>query len=436
MIGNFIFDPFKYLFHDKSITPDVLFFSLLLIFLPVALITGPAIPDIFLTLIAIFFLVKSILKKKWHYYQNSIAYGFLLFSLYIVVRSVFSESLVESLTTGGSLFYFRYIFFALGVWYLLDNNHHLSKCLLIISIICIVFVSIDAIYQYFFDFNFFGNKKHNDYRLTGVFGDEPIVGRYVAYLSTFIFVVMYQNFSNQKKILKFFVPLLILCQVVVFLSGERAPLFYLILFSILIVTFISNYRTYKIITIFFSLIVIMCISSINPNAKIRIADLTIKQVNQTKLPFLPYSDHHEEHYISALKMFENKPIFGVGANLFRYQCKNPQYKYKIRSCSTHPHNFYIQTLAELGIVGFIFILTFFLYLSFFLIKNLSSFLKPKTNERIPLICLPYIIILFTYWWPLIPHMNFYNNWNNVLVMLPLGFFMKCLYSNFDNGNFN
>ena len=322
MSAKLIINPLKSLFYDKSISLDILIFSLLLILIPVALTTGPAIPDIFLSLIALFFLVKSILKKNWHYYQNPIVYGFLFFCLYMVIRSIFTESPYESLLTSGSVFYFRYIFFALGVWYLLDNNRYLSKCLLIISIICIVFVCIDAIYQYFFEYNLFGNKKYNDFRLTGIFGDEPIIGRYVAYLSIFIFALIYQDYSNQKKILMIFVPFFILSEVVVFLSGERAPLFYLILFSILLIIFLPSYRVYKIVTIFFSFTIILCITLINPNAKTRITDLTFEQINQTKLKFLPYSEHHEEHYISALKMFADKPIIGIGTNLFRYQCKN------------------------------------------------------------------------------------------------------------------
>ena len=96
--------PFKSLLNDKSIPFDVLFFSILLITIPIVLITGPALPDIFLSLIAIYFLVKSILKKKWEYYQNPIFYGFILFCLYGIIRSIFSEMPFESLMTGGSVF--------------------------------------------------------------------------------------------------------------------------------------------------------------------------------------------------------------------------------------------------------------------------------------------------------------------------------------------
>lgn len=72
MITSFIFDHFKHLFTDKSISYDVLFFSILLILLPIVLVTGPALPDIFLSLIAIYFLIKSILEKKWSYYKNPV----------------------------------------------------------------------------------------------------------------------------------------------------------------------------------------------------------------------------------------------------------------------------------------------------------------------------------------------------------------------------
>jgi len=435
MIVNFIISPFRSLFLDKTINFDILFFSLILIVLPVLLITGPALPDIFLSLISLYFLVKSILKKQWKYYQNPITYGFLLFSFYGIIRSCFSEMPFESLTNGGSIFYFRYIFFSLGVWYLLDANRHLSKCLINISIICILFICIDSLYQYFFNFNLFGNPKHDNSRLTSLFGDEPIVGRYISYLSIFIFTLIYQNFSDQKNIMKISIIFLVICEVVVFLSGERAPLFNMILFSILIILFIPKYRFYKIINIFFSIIIILTITLFNPNAKTRIIDLTFQQINQTKLSFLPYSDHHEEHYISALKMFSDKPFFGVGTNLFRFQCDKPEYKYKSRSCNTHPHNYYFQILAELGFLGFSFLMVLFLYFSSFLFKQLFKYFKLNKDKSVKYDFLLYPIMLFIYWWPMIPHMSFYNNWNNVLMMLPLGFFMRYLYGKSNNGNF-
>ena len=201
---NFIIEPFKSLFNDESISFDVLLFSFLIILLPVVLITGSALPDIFLSFIALYFLIKSILKKEWIYYKNPIVLFVLIFCFYGILRSIFSEMPLESLTTSGSIFYFRYIFFSLGVWYLLNKNSHLSKCLLNTMVISILFICLDALYQYFNDFNIVGYGKHNKNRLTSFFGDEPVVGRYVAYLSLFTFTLLYNNFYNQKKNNDFF----------------------------------------------------------------------------------------------------------------------------------------------------------------------------------------------------------------------------------------
>ena len=71
MLTTFI-SPFKLLIFDRSYPKDILFFSTLLILIPVVLITGPALPDIFLSFIALYFLIISIYNKKWSYYKNPI----------------------------------------------------------------------------------------------------------------------------------------------------------------------------------------------------------------------------------------------------------------------------------------------------------------------------------------------------------------------------
>ncbi len=425
--------PFKSLLFDRTIPKDVTFFSTLLILIPVVLITGPALPDIFLSLIALYFLVKSIFYKKWHYYKNKIVLGFLLFSGYGIIRSVFSEFPIESLTNEGSVFYFRYIFFAMGVWYLVDENPYLTRCLLVISLFCLIIVCVDGTYQYLLDVNIFGNEKHSIFRLTGLFGKEPILGRYIALLSIFTFALMYKYVGNSKKRIILSVAFLVMCEVVVFLTGERAPLFYVSLFSLLIIIYIPNFRLIRIAGFFISVAIIVAIFQINPNAKTRVLDHTIKQVSETKLPILPYTTHHEEHYLSALKMFVDNPFFGIGTNTFRYNCENIKYIISDRSCASHPHHFYIQALAELGIVGLVFLLIFFLILSTIGLKQLFFMAKSIKSKQISFEYFLYPMVLFVIWWPVIPHMSLYNNWNNVLIMLPLGYFLKYFYGNTDHG---
>ena len=97
---------------------------------------------------------------------------------------------------------------------------------------------------------------------------------------------------------------------------------------------------------------------------------TKEQVLGTKRIII-FSEHYESHYKISLKMFRDKPFFGHGVKSFREVCKNPEY-YVDNGCSTHPHNFYVQLLAETGLVGCFFL--FFFY--FYIIKMfLNYFLK-------------------------------------------------------------
>ena len=149
-------------------------------------------------------------------------------------------------------------------------------------------------------------------------------------------------------------------------------------------------------------------------------------MSESSVPFLPFSNLHERHYVSALKMFQDSPIVGIGTNIFRFQCEKEQFQYKPGSCTTHPHNYYIQVLAELGIIGFIFIMSFFGYFLYVGMRELYFIFACKRDKTIPFEQFLFFIIILVYWWPLIPHMSLYNNWNNVLKMLPLGYLLRYL----------
>lgn len=431
---NNLFTPLKLLFTDGSINLDIKFFSILVVLLPIALITGRAIPDIFLSLTALYFLIISLHKKLWIYYKNPIVIFFLIFCFYGIIRSIFTNITFESMTNEGSVFYFRYIFFSLGIWYLLDNNRHLSKSFLIVLIICLTMLSLDAYVQYFTGVNTIGIKKYSVSRLSGFMGgNEPVIGRYISYLSILAFGLICQNFKLTKKIIILSVLFLVLFETITFLSGERAPFLSLTIFILLVFIYFPNFRIYIGSGILLSIFLIGIFLIINDEIRLRMIEHTISEISQTSLPFLPYGVVHEEHYLSALKIFNDYTIFGSGTNTFKFFCDKPEYIISRVSCTTHPHNVYIQTLSDLGIIGFMFLFIFFTYLSIKLIKQFLFLTLSKKKNLISSDFLIFYIILFVYWWPLIPTMSFYNNWNNVFIMLPLGFFMKYLYGKSYNG---
>lgn len=403
------------------------FFSLIVALLPIALITGPALPDIFISLIGIYFIIISIIKKLSKYYLNYFFYISFSFCLYLIVRSIFSDYPIISLTEGGSVFYFRYIFFSLAIWYLLEKSTYLHYFLIISVLICLIILSVDGFYQYMTGYNFLGYEKMGTWRLTGLFKDEPILGRYISFFSIFGYFLLVSKFNDNSKIHLLSWIILLAGFVITYLSGERVPLFY-ILFFILVAFTISkiNQKLILFLSMLFTVIIIIAINLINPSSNQRIIDQTINQISNTTSKFMPYSKHHEEHYIGALKMFSENPKFGIGTNLFRHKCNEPKFIYK-RSCNTHPHNYYIQLLAENGIIGLSFLLFFYFFAVFiFLSRIYNDFFIERRNiyfNKTILLC----IILIIIWFPFVPHMSFYNNWYNVMLMLPIGFLLKELY---------
>ena len=127
-------------------------------------------------------------------------------------------------------------------------------------------------------------------------------------------------------------------------------------------------------------------------------------------------------------MAKDKPIFGIGTNLFRFFCSKENYFYqkdrKYGSCNNHPHNYYIQILAEKGIVGLLFLLIFYGYFCYLALKQFYFLILKKTQKLIPFDQFLWIILILVFWWPLIPTMSFYNNWNLVFLFIPIAYFFK------------
>lgn len=90
-------------------------------------------------------------------------------------------------------------------------------------------------------------------------------------------------------------------------------------------------------------------------------------------------------------------------------------------CNTHPHHLFLQILAETGIVGFTFLLMFYLFVIKSLCARLFKFITVGKN-------FPDLIIYayyFAFFFPLMPSGNFFNNYYSILLYLPLTFLVLC-----------
>ena len=148
-------------------------------------------------------------------------------------------------------------------------------------------------------------------------------------------------------------------------------------------------------------------------------------LNQINIFSEEYVADHELFARSSIKMFLENPITGIGPKMYRKLCNNENYYYSselYNSCSTHPHNTYLQLLSETGIIGFLFVLSIFIYFLYLLSKNLFSRIFNKTSFLSDMqICI--IISILVNLFPLVPTLSFFNNWINMIYFLPIGFIL-------------
>ena len=166
----------------------------------------------------------------------------------------------------------------------------------------------------------------------------------------------------------------------------------------------------------------------NESIKLRIIDTTLgsmltkNSVNDKNYKIVLFSNNHENHIKTAIKIFNDNKLFGVGIKHFKFVCSDPKYFENKHSCSTHPHNIYIQMLAELGLLGFIFLMIYFIYICFKIFRHIFS----EKNTPIYFLNLMVLSSIFINLFPLSPSGNFFNNWISFIYFFPVGFY---LYSN-------
>ena len=243
-----------------------------------------------------------------------------------------------------------------------------------------------------------------------------------------------------KNLLNLCFILFIACDVLIFLSGERTALILMSLSTLYIILLVKKFKYFRIIAYFSAILLIIFISLINPTAKKRVIDQTFHQIGIFQdgdkndynkslkkfkqfefFDFYIFSLPHEILFSTGLNVYKNNKILGVGPKNFRSECRDKKNYIMGYSCDTHPHNTYIQLLAETGILGFLIIFGLFIWLVGESIKIIINHYKKNRSTRDELTCL-YACFLMTLW-PIIPSGSFFHNWMCIIYFFPIGLFL-------------
>jgi O-antigen ligase len=417
----------------------ILGFSFLFYLLPAALITGPFLSDLIISLMAIFFLISSLKNKQWIYYNNIYTKFFLIFYIYLLISSFWASDTLSSLKS--SVPYIRFLLFSLAIVYLSKKNKNFYNSFFKFTFFTLFVLVFDAYIQFIFEKNLFNQSIYHGKdafsltmttRVSGLFGDELILG---SYISKIVFILIGLHFFCKQKLNNsFFIFFISFTFLIVFISGERLA-FFIVMFCILYVFLeLTSYRV-KIIKILLLLLSLIFLTiSVNKEIKNRMISSAFKFLNYDKTSpytnpenFVIFSPEHHELYLAAYKMFLKKPILGHGHEMYEKNCKN--YKNRsVSSCSTHPHNYLLQIAVENGIVGLLFLLIIYLYLIKLFIYNL---IKSNDNKKkkIFLFKIFLLSVITANILPFTPSGNFYNNWISILFYLPIGLYLSTTIGN-------
>jgi len=394
------------------------------------LVTGPFLPDLIVSSLSLWFLYFSFRYKIYKIYKNIYFYFFIAFCLVCILSSILSDNIFISLRS--SLVYVRIGVFALLISYLIEHNKNILNYFYYAFLVTFSSLVIDGYFQFFQGVNLFGFKIGENYRVSSFFGKELILGSYLARLYPLFFAIFVVR-SNKSPLEIFFVSILfVLIDVLIFFSGERASFVLFNLSTIFVIIFISNYKRLRIGVFIVSLFVITILLINDEKLYDRYIESPKKSfgfdsskgsLDSSVSEKYFFSPGHDSLIRTSWKMFLDKPILGQGPKLYRIKSYDPKYQTGISPHHPHPHNFYVQLLAETGIIGFSFLAGLFCYFIYLTIKHIFVYFlyKKKWLSDYQICLLSGLLITI---WPLTTNGSIFGNYLMLFYSLQIGFFKK------------
>ena len=114
-----------------------------------------------------------------------------------------------------------------------------------------------------------------------------------------------------------------------------------------------------------------------------------------------------KEFYSGYMAWKENILLGGGINSFYLNCSKT-----IPWCASHPHNYYIEILSELGLIGLLIIILIVFKLTKIFFKNKPNLSLNFENN----IILPFALLLIIEFFPLKTSGSFFTTWNTTFII--------------------
>lgn len=382
----------------------------LIIFFPISLFAGSAIINATTIILSILFLFEIIRTKQFSIFKSYFLLMLLFFFISLFINLIFSQNIAQSFPRAFG--FMRFIPFVFVLTYLIKKNYKNEKKIFISWTVIFIIVSLDLIFEKFFGNNILGYNARFG-RLAGFMGNELKIGHYY-FIFTLLSIITIQKYYTKN--IYFILLCCFIFLLISFLIGERAN--FIKNFMVCIIFLLIIYRKY-LIKLFFTfitlLVLIITFLQFNRPYQARYWDHILKPIINHGIISYYKQTQYAAHVDTAINIFKNNMLFGVGLKNFRNESKkeiyeNNEYKLTNWRVSTHPHQYHAEFLSETGFIGYACWLLF-MFASIFI--SLKNYFKNKKN----LYLISSTIILTSHLIPIIPTGSFFSTYGASLFWL-------------------
>ena len=416
--------------------------NLLFSFIPISFIAGNLILNINILLFIIFTIIfygKDLFALNF----NSLDKIIIIFFAYTIFTGTINNFYFKNVSLNAdytiitkTLLFLRFLFLYFVIRILIKRDLINFKSFFLFCFICTYFVALDLIYQLNFGKDVFGYISPESRRLSGPFGDELIAGSYLQRFSLFTLFLFPLFFNNKNKIYLYLLLLLsfILIIIGLIVAGNRMPLILFMFLITCVLSFNKSMRKFLLSFLLLSSIALAIFWNFNSKLKshfnafvgetgriIEFASIVISKNKEIKYVgtkqyrytinvngnVIPLENVYIKEFLSGYLTWQEHKYIGGGIKSFRYNCV-------VSNCNSHPHNYYLEILTDLGLMGFFLI---FIIFSTVLFKSFFNQHTKKLRLSYNKIIIPFMFLFFVEIFPIKSTGSFFTTGNATYLFL-------------------